>query len=138
MMRWTGSATTMPGDTPSIRLRDRPGLGKVALAAERATILPFAAPSPGISGCMTAQGRQPRSDDAFLFSTAEENPRDLMRPDTWAGNAPTMEFRRRCDGSAIGQDQDRAPGVEQTDDVIEIGDAAAPVRDVAPISTDRA
>src|SRR5262245_37915006 len=60
-----------------------------------------------------------------------------MRPDAWAGNARMMtKFRRRRDGSAIGQDDDRAPGIEKTDDVVVVGDEAAPVRDVAQARKD--
>ena len=47
-----------------------------------------------------------------------------MRADVWAGNA-----------RMIGQDDDRALGIEKADHVVVIGDAAAPVRDVAQIST---
>ena len=43
-----------------------------------------------------------------------------MRPDTRAGNA-----------WMIGQDDDRALGIEKADDVVVVGDAAAPMRDVA-------
>src|SRR4051794_8857450 len=58
-----------------------------------------------------------------------------MRPDAWAGNARmTTWFRCRCDGSAIGQDDDRAPAVQETDDVVVVRDAAAPMRDVAQTS----
>jgi hypothetical protein len=51
-----------------------------------------------------------------------------MRPLAWAENA------RRSDGSAIGQDNDRALGIEKTDDVVVIGDAAPPMRDMAQTS----
>jgi hypothetical protein len=57
------------------------------------------------------------------FSIAEEDFRDLMRPDAWTGNA-----------RMIGQNDDRALGVEKTDDVVLVSDAAAPMRDVAQIS----
>jgi hypothetical protein len=42
-----------------------------------------------------------------------------MRSDAWAGNA-----------LIIGQDDDRALGIEKTDDVV-VGVEAAPMRDVA-------
>ena len=58
-----------------------------------------------------------------------------MRPLAWAENARmTMWFRRRSDGAAIGQDDDRALGIEKTDDVVVVGDAAAPMRDMAQTS----
>jgi hypothetical protein len=37
----------------------------------------------------------------------------------------------------IGQDHDRALGIEKADHVVVLGDAAAPVRDVAQICTAR-
>jgi hypothetical protein len=52
------------------------------------------------------------------FSIAKEDFRDLLSPDTRAGNT-----------QMIGQEDDRAPDIEETDHVI--GDAAAAVRDVA-------
>jgi hypothetical protein len=42
-----------------------------------------------------------------------------MRPDAWARNT-----------QMIGQDENRALGIEKADDVVVIGDAAAAVRDV--------
>src|SRR5260370_15616671 len=57
---------------------------------------------------------------AILCSIAEEDFRDLMRSDAWARNAPM-----------IGQDDDRALGIEKTDDVVGVGAEAAPMRDVA-------
>ena len=69
---------------------------------------------------------------AILYSISEQDFRDPMRSDARAGNARmTMRFRRRCDGSAIGQDDDRALGIERTDDVAVVGDEAAAMRDVA-------
>jgi hypothetical protein len=53
-----------------------------------------------------------------------------VRTDAWAGNGRMMLFDRRCNGSAIGQDDDRALGVEQTDDVVVVGNEAASMRDV--------
>ena len=72
---------------------------------------------------------------AILYSISEQDFRDPMRSDARAGNARmTMWFRRRCDGSAIGQDDDRALGIEKPDDVVVVGDEAAPMRDVAQTS----
>src|SRR6185295_3157274 len=69
---------------------------------------------------------------AILNSISEQDFRDPMRSDARTGNPRmTMWFRRRCDGSAIGQDDDRALGIEKPDDVVVIGDEAAPMRDVA-------
>src|SRR5262245_710120 len=63
----------------------------------------------------------------ILRSIAKEDFRDLMRPDARAGNARmTTWFRRGCDGSAIGQDTDRSPGIEKTDNVVAVGEEAAP------------
>src|SRR5262252_423726 len=76
-------------------------------------------------------------DGVILCSIAEEDFRDLMCPDTWAGNAyMTIRLRRGRDGSVVGQDDDRALGIEKTDDVVVVGDEAAPVRDVAPTRKD--
>jgi hypothetical protein len=47
------------------------------------------------------------------FSIAEENFRDLVRPDTSVGNRPM-----------IGQEDERAPDIEKSDHVVVIGDAA--------------
>src|SRR5262249_1661281 len=58
-------------------------------------------------------------------SIAEEDFGDLMRSDAWAGNA-----------RMIGQDDDRALSVEKTNDVVVVGDEAAPVRDVAQTRKD--
>ena len=64
--------------------------------------------------------------------SAEEDFRDLMRPDARAGNARmTTWFRRGCDGSAIGQNDNRSLGIEQTGDVVAVGEEAAPMRDEA-------
>src|SRR6266436_1450755 len=71
---------------------------------------------------------------ALLQSTSEKDFRDPMRSDAWTRNGRMMRFHRRRDGSAIGQDDDRAPAVEETDDVVVVGDEAAPMRDVAQTS----
>jgi len=64
------------------------------------------------------------TDDSL--SIAEEDFRDLVRPDTRAGNGPM-----------IGQEDDRAPDIEETDHVVVIGDATAPVRDVTQTTAER-
>src|ERR1700723_371037 len=64
---------------------------------------------------------------------SEEDPRDLMRPNAWAGNAPTMQFRHWCEWSGISHEQDCALGIEKANHIIEVGDATAPMRDVPPI-----
>jgi hypothetical protein len=74
----------------------------------------FAALNPGYacysinsSARASSDGGTAKSRTAILCSIAEEDCRDLMRPDAWAGNA-----------RVIGQDDDRALGIERTDDVI--------------------
>jgi hypothetical protein len=56
--------------------------------------------------------------NVYLGSIAEEDLHDLMWPDTRAGNS-----------QMIGQEDDRAPDIEETDHVVVIGDAAASMRD---------
>jgi precorrin isomerase len=59
------------------------------------------------------------SSSQWRLSITEEDCRDLMRRDAWARNA-----------QMIGQDENRALGIEKADNVVVIGDAAAAVRDV--------
>src|SRR5262245_43377786 len=61
----------------------------------------------------------PMQDGPAGNVAAEEDFCDLMRPDTRARN-----------GAMIGQEDDRAPGIEETDDVVVIGAEAAAMRDV--------
>ena len=65
-----------------------------------------------------------KTEFAPSCSIAEEDFRDLMRPDAWASNT-----------QMIGQDDDCASSLEKTDDVVVVGDEAAPMRDVAQTST---
>src|SRR5262249_16634002 len=46
----------------------------------------------------------------------------------------TIWVRRRCDRPAVHQDDDRALGIEKTDDVVAVGEEAAPMRDKAQTS----
>ena len=49
-----------------------------------------------------------------------------MRSDAWAGNGRMTWFRCRCDGSAMGQDDDRALAIEKPDHVVVVGDEGFP------------
>jgi hypothetical protein len=66
-----------------------------------------------------------------VISTAKQDFCNLMCPDARAWDARTKWSVRGCYGSAIHQNDDRTPGIEKTDHVVVIGDAAASVRDVA-------
>ena len=52
-----------------------------------------------------------------------------MRPG--AGAAKASRAKYRLDRPAIGQDDDRAPGIEKTDHVVVVGAEAAAMRDMA-------
>src|SRR5450432_4853615 len=58
-------------------------------------------------------------------SIAVEAFRNPMRPNAWSWNA-----------QMIGQNDDGALGIEQTDHIVKVGDTAAPVRDIAQIATE--
>ena len=66
-----------------------------------------------------------------VISTAKQDFCNLMCPDARAWDARTKWSFRGCDGSAIHQNNKRTPGIEKTDHVVVIGDAASSVRDVA-------
>src|SRR5215468_1464332 len=100
----------------------------------KADIAPFY--SITSSARTSSEGGTAKSERAIVRSIAKEDFRDSMRTDARAGNARmTTWFRRRCDGSAIGQDTDRSPGIEKTNDVVAVGEEAAPMRDKAQTST---
>src|SRR5262249_8724555 len=100
-----GDAGAAPAHACALRRRGVPALFPAAMSRKR-----VAAQRPGIR-----------------WSIGEEDFRDLMRPDPWAGNARMARWsRRRGEGSAIAQAVERARGIEKRDDVVVVGDEAAP------------